>query len=195
MASVSREPNGRRTIQFVGGDGKRRSLRLGKVSQHVAEAIKVKVEALNASVIAGSAFDTDVSKWLASIGDDLHAKLCAAGLAKPRARASACLQEFIDGYIAGRTDVKPETLVVLRKFADRLVAFFGADKRLADIKPADADNWLVYLKGEYAAATVARTVPAARCVRLDRQLNADCPEALFAGHGGRLPARCKIRCS
>ena len=49
MASISKEPNGRRTIQFVGADGKRRSIRLGKVSQRTAEMVKVKVEALVAA--------------------------------------------------------------------------------------------------------------------------------------------------
>ena len=37
---ISKDPNGRRTIQFVGSDGKRRSIRLGKVSQRQAEAVK-----------------------------------------------------------------------------------------------------------------------------------------------------------
>ena len=44
MASINNEPNGRRTIQFVGADGKRRSIRLGKVSRRQAESVKVKVE-------------------------------------------------------------------------------------------------------------------------------------------------------
>ena len=30
MASVSKAPNGRRVVQFVGADGKRRSVRLGR---------------------------------------------------------------------------------------------------------------------------------------------------------------------
>jgi len=37
MASITKQPNGRRTIQFVGPDRKRRSIRLGKVSQRYAE--------------------------------------------------------------------------------------------------------------------------------------------------------------
>jgi hypothetical protein len=37
----SRELNGRRTIQFVGGDGKRRSIHLGKCSQRLAEMVRV----------------------------------------------------------------------------------------------------------------------------------------------------------
>jgi len=54
MASISKEPNGRRTIQFVGADGKRRSIRLGKVSKHTAQGIKVKVEALVEASFSGS---------------------------------------------------------------------------------------------------------------------------------------------
>ena len=55
MASISREKNGRRTIQFVAGDKKRKSIRLGKVSQRVAEAVKIRVEHLNAATIHGHA--------------------------------------------------------------------------------------------------------------------------------------------
>ena len=46
MASISREANGRRTIQFVAPDGKRRSIRLGKVSQRTAESFRERVEQL-----------------------------------------------------------------------------------------------------------------------------------------------------
>ena len=46
MASITREANGRRLIQFTDTDGKRRNIRLGKVSQRVAEAIKSKIESL-----------------------------------------------------------------------------------------------------------------------------------------------------
>ena len=45
----------------------------------------------------------------------------------------------------------------------RLVAFFGADKPLADITPVDADAWLVWLKGgQFAEATIGKTVKWAR---------------------------------
>ncbi len=46
MASITRESNGRKTIQFVAGDGKRRSIRLGKTTVRNAEAVRVKVEDL-----------------------------------------------------------------------------------------------------------------------------------------------------
>ena len=47
MASISKDPNGNVIIQFVGGDKRRRTIRLGKVSQKTAEAVKLKVEHLN----------------------------------------------------------------------------------------------------------------------------------------------------
>ena len=40
MASVIREPNGRKTIPFVSPNGKRPKIRLGKVSFRQAESVK-----------------------------------------------------------------------------------------------------------------------------------------------------------
>ena len=40
MASISKDKNGNRTIQFVAGDRKRRTIRLGKVTAKTAEGIK-----------------------------------------------------------------------------------------------------------------------------------------------------------
>jgi integrase len=162
VASISSDPNGNRTIQFVAADRRRRSIRLGKVSLRVAGAVKGRVEALNAAVTAGLPIDGATAAWLAGIGPDLHGKLSAAGLVAPREAAGARLGEFIDRYIARRTDTKSNTRSNLRMFGDRLIAFFGADKGMAEIKRSDADDWLVYLKREYAPATVGRTVKGAR---------------------------------
>ena len=46
MASVIREPNGRKRIEFMNTDGSRPRIRLGEASKSQAEAVKVKVEAL-----------------------------------------------------------------------------------------------------------------------------------------------------
>ena len=48
MASITRESNGRKTIQFVATDGKRRSIRLGKATMKTAQEVATKVEHLNA---------------------------------------------------------------------------------------------------------------------------------------------------
>ena len=47
MASISHEKKtGRRTVQFVGDNGKRRSIRLGKVNKRQAESAKLFIEDL-----------------------------------------------------------------------------------------------------------------------------------------------------
>ena len=166
MASISRDPNGRRRILFKNKDGTRKTLRLGKVSQKDAEKILSKVEAINAAAIAGTSWDDDTAKWVAALSPILADKLAKVGLIptrkKPEEPDSAQLGDFIDGYIAKRTDAKPRTLLNLRMFGNRLIAFFGRDKNLADIKQSDADDWVVFLKEEYAVATVGRTVKGAR---------------------------------
>lgn len=161
MASISNS-GGFRTIQFVAGDGKRRSIRLGKVSQRIADEVRVKVEALNAAAIAGMSISPETATWLASIGDKLHERLANAGLVAARERPEARLAVFVAGYVAKRTDAKPRTVLNLKMFGDRLIAFFGADKPLAAIKRSDADDWLLSLKQRYAQATVGRTVKGAR---------------------------------
>ena len=52
MASIVRDPNGRKRILFVAPDEKRKTIRLGKVSQRAAEAIKAKVEHLVAAKVS-----------------------------------------------------------------------------------------------------------------------------------------------
>src|ERR1051326_2873462 len=113
MASITREPNGRRLIQFVAAAGKRKSIRLGKVSQRVAEEIKVKIEALNAATIAGHAVDDEVSRWLTKLDARMIDKLGAVGLIAHREVAT--LGAFIARYIAGRHGAKPRTVSLLRE--------------------------------------------------------------------------------
>src|SRR5262249_26612577 len=107
MASITRQSNGKRLIQFVASDGKRKSIRLGKVPQRVAEEIRVKVEHLVAAAASNCSIDRETATWLAQIGDDLAEKLAAAGLVPKR--AAARLAEFVDAYIDRRKDVKPNT--------------------------------------------------------------------------------------
>ena len=45
MASISRDVNGNRAIQFVAGDRRRRTVRLGKIPLKAVREIKTKIEA------------------------------------------------------------------------------------------------------------------------------------------------------
>lgn len=161
MASITKESNGRRTIQFVGGDGKRRSIRLGKVTQKTAEEVRIKVEHLAAAASHGTALSDETAEWLTSRNDDLYAKLVAVGLAPARDRTA--LKVFIEAYINGRADVKPLTKTKYRSTLRTLTAFFGAEKRLRDISPGDAEDWRrAFVKKSIAENTIRKYTAVAK---------------------------------
>jgi len=155
MASITREKNGRRTLQFVAADGRRRSVRLGKVSQRATESVQVKVEALVAASITGQAVDNETARWLAGLDTVMAEKLAAVGLF-PR-RASATLGDFLAGYLEKKTDVKGGTRVFYGHTRRNLLEFFRPDKPLREITKGDADDFRRYLvKQGLSAATVNR---------------------------------------
>jgi integrase len=162
MASISRDPNGRRRILFTDRDGDRKTIRLGKVSQRMAEEIKIKVETLNAAKIGAGSLDRETAVWVANLGDDLHAKLSAVGLTSVRKMAPG-LGAFLDAFIANRqSSAAPSTITNMKVAARRLTKHFGPDRDMQTITPADADGWAAVLAEDYAPATAGRTIKRAR---------------------------------
>lgn len=104
MASISNDGGGRRRLLFVDPDGRRKTVRLGKITARAAETVKVRVEALLACRTAGCPWDGDLAAWVRDLGDELADKLAGAGLIPKRDRAT--LDEFLGAYIDGRSDVK-----------------------------------------------------------------------------------------
>ena len=143
MASITREPNGRRTIQFVGSDGRRRSIRLGKCSQRLAETVQVKVEHLAAAQSTGGAMDGETARWVAELDSVLADKLAAVGLIAKQARAT--LKAFLDNYINSRPEWKGSTATVYGHTRRCLVEYFGAEKPLHEITADDAAQWRAWL--------------------------------------------------
>ena len=162
MASLSTDGTGNRTVQFVAADGKRRSLRLGKVNKKLAEGVKLKVEGLAAAARSGLPLDGDTAAWLARVGDDLHAKLHAVGLAP--ARSGGRLAVFLDGFIADRRAAggKPATLDNFRTPANALTAFFGPDADLRAVTPAEAARFLADQQARLGRGTVHRRLKTVR---------------------------------
>jgi len=158
MASISRESNGRRTIQFVAKDGARKSIRLGKATQRVAEGVKVKVEALVAASITGQLLESETAEWLRGLDRIMADKLARVGLIPKR--ESATLAAFLDRYIALRADVKGSTATVYGHTRRCLVEFFGADKPLREITHGNAEAWRINLidKEKLAENTVRKSI-------------------------------------
>ncbi|MCC7203937.1 MAG: site-specific integrase [Phycisphaeraceae bacterium] len=192
MASIVDDPNGRKRIQFVAADGRRRQARLGKMTMKQAEAVKLHVERL--IVAPFSELPLDTAQWLAGLEDTLHGRLAAVGLVKPRkAKRGGGLKKFIDDYLAQRPDVKPGTMIVMRQAERHLVRFLGEDTDPAEVTPADADAYRAHLLGESRSrATVAKWCYYARHyfeVARRRKLLTENPFAHIKGQVHGNPAR------
>jgi integrase len=156
MASIACDPNGRKRILFTGSDGKRRAVRLGRASAKQAESVRAKVEHLVSAQITGHTPDDEASRWLAALDDVMHGRLQRAGLTQARHRTRSPLGEFLDRYIADRTDAKPRTVVNMKQAGKDLVAFLGATRAIQDVTEADGDAFGRYLLRRGLAVNTAR---------------------------------------
>lgn len=157
MASIARDKNGTRRIQYVAPDGSRPAIRLGKVSQRTAEGIKGRVEQLLEYKMFNRSIDADLAEWIADLKPALAKKLANVGLIpNPEAKVAATLGPFITSYVAGRVDVKPATKEVWRQGETGLIEFFGADKPIGEVSPGDADNYKLHLMGKKLAPMTVR---------------------------------------
>jgi hypothetical protein len=110
MASIANDPGGRRRILYVASDGKRSTVRLGKVSQRTAESVKWRVEQLLEALHFNRPMDADLAKWVAELEPRIAKKLSAVGLiATPEAKEAQTLGPFCEAYIGGRANLKPNT--------------------------------------------------------------------------------------
>jgi len=157
MASITRESNARKTIQFVGADGKRRSLRLGKCSIRTADAVRVRVESIVSALLSHSALDDETARWVSSLDQRMTARLAAVGLAE--ARVTTTLKAYLDHYDSIR-HVKPATHVVWGHTRRNLVGYFGEGKPLNAITEADAEQWREHLA---AVEKLSETTIRKRC--------------------------------
>lgn len=163
MASLSRNRNGSYRVAFTLDVNDRRAIRIGKMKESEADAIRGHVELLVIAKQNGHPLDKATAGWLTRIGERLTRKLVRAGLIEDRAKANdanPALAAFLDNYIAGREDAKPRTIINLKQARERLLAFFAPDRSLVSITAADADKWVVFLRGKcgYAETTTSRTI-------------------------------------
>lgn len=168
MASISTDKNGNRTmIQFIGPDGKRKTVRLGSASEKTVQEVARRIEALVTARKTGTALDPVTAKWLSHVSLDMARKLAKAGLVgpapEPEPPAEAVqLGPFLSAYVGRRGDVKPYTRRNLDYARTLLVDHFGAGRALRSITPADAEAFRFHLRATYAEATTSRAVRYAR---------------------------------
>ena len=159
MASISTDSSGNRRILFVAGDGVRKTIRIGSCSKRDAESFKLRVEALHSAKLMGTSPDRDTSLWLASLSDDLHTKLSAAGLVEPREPANPCLtlDAWLTKYLDQRkSELKPGSLERLNATAKRMRTFFGKMTPLNELTPNGAADWRASMLAEGLSETTVR---------------------------------------
>jgi len=162
MASIAREPDGRKRIQFVAPNGERRTIRLGRTSDKIASMVKGHVEHLVSALGNGGTPERHTALWLAEIPDPLHAKLARAGLVKPRERADDRLGAVLDAWERSLT-VKRSTMVAYGQARDALLAYFGRERRANSITLRECDEWRqAMVDRELATATIAKNIKTAR---------------------------------
>jgi len=142
MAGISRDKNGTRRIQFYAPDGRQKAIYLGKCSQKLAEAIKVRVEAILAAAAANQPLDAETARWVSGLDTPMADKLAAVGLIPKREDMTlgGLLKIFDD-----RNDVKPATKVVWENPRRNLIEFFGENKNIREITTAQAEDFHQYL--------------------------------------------------
>ncbi len=162
MASIARDPGGKKRIIFIDASGTRRTIRLGKCDVKSAEAFRLRLERLLSTRTTGTAPDGDLSRWLADLPDAIHDRLARTGLVEPRIAQSRDLKRFLDDYFE-TLDVKPSTRTRYGQTRRLLAEHFGEDHDIRTITPRDADRWRAWLvERGYAPAKVAREVGIAR---------------------------------
>ncbi len=96
MASISRQNNGTRLIQFVDLDGGRKTIRLGKVSQRLAEGIKLRVEQLLGSLNLNRLMENELASWVMNLEPLMAKRLATVGLIAAReAKTEITLGEHV----------------------------------------------------------------------------------------------------
>jgi len=154
MASIARDKNGSRRILFVAPDGRRPTIRLGKVSQRTAEGIKYRVEQLLESLQFNRSMEPDLAQWVLDLEPTLAKRLARAGLIpNPEPKPAATLGVVLRDYIDGRADVKPASKLVWGHVRRNLTEFFGDERDARTITPGDADKFKQWLTGQRLALT------------------------------------------
>lgn len=153
MASIStNKKTGLRTLQFMGIEGKRRTIYLGKMPKKNAESLKLRVEMLVSAKLSGHAVDDETARWVANLPAPLTEKLAKVGLVPERA-LKPTLAQFLSEYVARRIDVKSSTKEVWGQVTRNLRGFFDEHRDPATITEGDAEDFKMYLVQQKLAST------------------------------------------
>ena len=144
MASLTKD----NSLQFV-LDGKRKTLRLGRVSRKQAQIIQRHVEKLLACQYDGSAPRFETSRWVESVSDQLRQRLVRVGLIEPKAAdvAMPTLSELISKFKDRPRwrNLKPSSHHIYNNAFRHITNRFGANTPIDQISEGQAEDLPGYL--------------------------------------------------
>lgn len=145
-------------------NGRRHSIRLGRVNKRIAEQTRRMVELLEASKATGQPHDPEVIGWLGRVSDEVYGRIARAGLVEPRAASVAAitLGEHLDRYFSTLGKQKPTTARNYDRARRLLLEFFSKDRLLDSITPGDADEYKAWLLSRFAVASASVDLRRAR---------------------------------
>jgi len=154
-------------VLIGGGKRQRQTIRLGDVSERIANEAKARIEALETAKLTGTPLDRTTAAWLDAIHDTIHEKLVRVGLVEPREpvpeeEPDVALVALVERYVASRSNLKPNTIRNYETTKRLLVEHFGKDRLVRSIHAGHARDYREWLVKKYAAATVAREIKRAR---------------------------------
>lgn len=163
MAGIGKRSNGCYFVRFVDEAGQRRTVAIGTKSEKLAQAARIKIEAIIATRRLAQPIDPETALWVSNLSSKMRERLENIGLlssAPENKPKIVTLGEMLDAYFDRRTDVKPGTTTNWSHTRRNLLEHFGRDKRLTDLTVADAKDFERFLKtsareGRYVEAEVS----------------------------------------
>lgn len=169
MASVeARNNKSGKTYRIRLSDGEhpnRPRISFGKITKRQAETAKINIENLIKAKNTGSEISISVQWWLNGLRDSMRKRLVALGLTEPvKRKVEITLGEWVDGYIEGRTDVKPNTKRNMLGARNDLFRFCDKSMSVGDFNAYNAEEFRRYLLERRLAENTIR-----RCCKRCKQ--------------------------
>lgn len=149
MASKHIRPNGDVWIFTKCSNGKRKAVRMGPLPADEADEAKRRLSLLEAAFKADKAPDPVTAAWVASLNETLHRRVLSTGLAGEGGNKPPKCKQTLTVLIAKwqpTLDVTEATYRNYKMVTRSLRDFFGDDREVATITPAEADAFAKWLR-------------------------------------------------